>query len=285
MIIENFQYVTIIYEPRVESVKLMLQEHFNNPYYNNTAIIVNGFQALIQDSFNCDMVKSYKSRIYYMLEHKVTDGTYTDKQRDFDIEVIDGLVNKLGITEFWTMDYEPQLAPIVRDMFNIPVYYVPLRYTSYIQPVADIYTTRKTCDLCLVGTIANGADHRLEIIGEIERKYIMPTKIITCAKNMSSLANELNTSKYILDTLRTGNMATPNQVRIFELLCMGYTVCVEKCGFNMFPGLVYEWETVDELYEIVQRGEYLNPTEAYKKMTYRFEDYEKYANNLIQLQL
>ena len=47
----------------------------------------------------------------------------------------------------------------------------------------------------------------------------------------------------------------------------------------MFPGLGYEWETVDELYEIVQRGEYLTPTEAYKKMTYRFEDYEKYANN------
>jgi hypothetical protein len=51
----------------------------------------------------------------------------------------------------------------------------------------------------------------------------------------------------------------------------------------MFPGLVYEWETVKDLYELNNKP-YLHPTEAYKEMTYTDEAYEKYVNNLIELQ-
>ena len=94
----------------------------------------------------------------------------------------------------------------------------------------------------------------------------------------------MNASRYILDTLRIDTIATPNQVRIFELLCMGYTVCTEKCKFNMFPGLVYEWETPEDLIEIANRNEYLHPTEAYREMTYTDEAYGQYVNNLIKLQ-
>lgn len=49
----------------------------------------------------------------------------------------------------------------------------------------------------------------------------------------------------------------------------------------MFPGLIYEWSTIDELYEIVKNNQYLHPTEAYKEMTYTDEAYNKYVNDLI----
>ena len=52
----------------------------------------------------------------------------------------------------------------------------------------------------------------------------------------------------------------------------------------MFPGLVYEWETPEDLIEIANRNEYLHPTEAYKEMTYTDEAYGQYVNNLIKLQ-
>ena len=52
----------------------------------------------------------------------------------------------------------------------------------------------------------------------------------------------------------------------------------------MFPGLVYEWETPEDLIEIANRNEYLHPTEAYREMTYTDEAYGQYVNNLIKLQ-
>ena len=41
LIVENFKYITIIYIPQVESVKLMIQEHYDTPAYDDTLFIIN----------------------------------------------------------------------------------------------------------------------------------------------------------------------------------------------------------------------------------------------------
>lgn len=142
--------------------------------------------------------------------------------------------------------------------------------------------------MCFIGGINNrwyGNDRRIEFINDFEySNYDVSFKIINRIKNIESAIPEMNTCRYILDMLRNSQMATQNQVRIFELLCMGYTVCAEKCNVNIFPGLIYEWSNLKDLVDIISKNEYINPTEAYKEMTYTDEAYETYVNNLIQLQ-
>jgi hypothetical protein len=216
------------------------------------------------------------------LEHKVTDEHYYSSQCcEWDNYYLDS-IKKQNITEIWAMDYKPQFAVRCEKELGIQNKYVPVRYTSLIHPVDNIYSTPKTVDLCLIGTLYD--NHRQEIIQDLINSRVCSIKTVVNRynENMSYLKNEMNTSRFILDTLRDKSMITPNQVRIFELLCMGYTVCAEKCGLNMFPGLVYEWETVGDLYYIVKNSQYLHPTEAYKEMTYTDEAYEKYVNYLIK---
>ena len=280
--IETFNYITICYVKMVESVKLMVQEHYDTPEYENTMFFINVFPT--DTVFDGVLDKLFKRRIYYMLEHKLTDEHYYSCPcYEWDNYYME-LLRKANITEMWTMDYKPQFAVRCAQEFGIPIKYVPVRYTRLIKPVENIYTTPKTVDLCLIGSIYD--KHRSEIIQELINTRTCSIKMLVNRynENMSYVINEMNSSRFILDTLRDKEMLTPNQVRIFELLCMGYTVLSEKSQLNMFPGLIYEWDTVDDLYKISKAGQYLYPTEKYKEMTYTDEAYEKYVNNLIKQQ-
>lgn len=282
IIIETLNHITICYTKLVESVKLMIQEHYNTPEFDNTIIYVN---CLPNDTvFDANFNNLFHNKIYYQLEHKVTDERYYSSQYcEWDNYYLD-LIKKQNITEIWAMDYKPQFAVRCEKELGIQNKYVPVRYTSLIHPVDNIYSTTKTVDFCFIGGLYD--NHRQEIIQNLINSRVCSIKMLVNRynENMSYLRNEMNTSRFILDTLRDKSMVTPNQVRIFELLCMGYTVCTEKCGLNMFPGLVYEWETIEDLCDIVKNNQYLHPTEAYKKMTYTNEAYEKYVNNLIHIQ-
>ncbi len=283
VILEKLKYVSVVYDNSTKNVKLMIQEHYDLPEYENTAFLINKYNICDYSEEDIDFINTHNNIIYYMMEHKLKNGGYTEEIYQGDYMYLGSLYDKIHYTEWWTMDYEPQANKIIRDNLSIPIKYKPVRYTTLIKPVKDIYTTKKTVDFCHIGTI--GSEHRMDLIKKIEYPYHgVSLKFITQSYLSDNNIAEMNTSRFILDTLRLGDMITPNQVRIFELLCMGYTVCAEKCGLNMFPGLVYEWETVDELVEIAKNKEYLHPTEAYKEMTYTDEAYEQYVNNLIKLQ-
>lgn len=278
MLTEKLKYITIWYYNPVESVKFMIQEHYDTPEYDNTLFILNLYW--VSDEIHENLSDKYKRIIYYHLEHRITSGTHKKFCYNTDIQYLIGLYN-LGITEMWSMDYESEFALMARDTYNIPIKYMPVRYTALIKQVPDIYRTPKTIDCCHVGTLS--CPHRWGIIQNIESNFqTVSFKFITSTTNLSQCISEMNTSKFIVDMLRDDEMLTQNQVRIFELLCMGYTVCAEKCSINMFPGLIYEWKNVDELYYIVKNNEYIQPTEAYKEMTYTDEAYEKYVNCLIE---
>lgn len=282
IIIETFNYITICYVNVVESVKLMVQEHYDTPEYNNTIFFIN---VLPNDTpFDGYLDKQFDKKIYYMLEHKTTDDFYySSKCNEWDCYYMQ-LIQKANITEMWTMDYRPQFAVRCEQEFGIPIIYMPVRYTSLIKPVDNIYNTTKTVDYCHVGVITENSESRYNDINGIEQKRCVSLKCITQVKNLGSITPELNLAKYVIDIPRDDSFITQNQVRIFELLCMGYTICSKKAPFNMFPGLIYEWENIDDLVEIVKKGEYLHPTEAYREMTYTDEAYEQYVNKLIELQ-
>lgn len=279
IIFKKHKYIAIAYISYLESVALMIQEHYDIPEYEGTVFLINTFWNILSTDYTNEYYQ-YKRRIYYMLEHRCTD--YWN-HIDFDKKFLDALINQMGCTEFWTMDYNPEITGSLREISDIPIIYKPVRYTSLIKPVENIYTTKKTIDYCHIGGLSDCNSHRIDLIREIETLGCQISfKFITQTPNIKSCITNMNDSRFIIDILRLKNILTQNQVRIFELLCMGYTVCAEKCGLNIFPGLIYEWETVNDLVEIAKNKDYLHPTEAYKEMTYTDKAYEQYVNNLIE---
>ena len=283
--IETFKHITVSYDTSwVDSVKLMIKEHYDTPEYDNTIIFINYWLDEKHPSYN-DIKQKFKRRIFYFMEHKTSEEDYYKYGwYNFDTQYIDYLRKSQYFTEIWSMDYRPPFAVRCEEELGIPLTYKPVRYTTLIKQVPNIHTTPKTVDFCFVGMISQDAPNRYKFICHNEHIHSFSLKCITQFENMQKIIPELNLSKYILDMPRLEEQSTQNQVRIFELLCMGYTMCIQKYKTNIFPGLIYEWETVDDLKEIVKRGEYLNPTEAYKEMTYTDDAYEKYINKLIELQ-
>lgn len=271
---EKLKHITVCYYDMVESVKLMVQEHYDTQEYDDTFFIINC------NNTNLEMRDKFKRVIYYYLEHKMNDDYYNEAFRDNDIGLLKHLIT-LGVNEIWSMDYDSNFGRLAKTKFNLEVKYRPVRYTTLINPVNDIYNTPKTSDLCHIGVLT---DYRCSVINTIYDNFNLIFKNITGSSKLSQLIPELNTAKYIIDTQRTTNHYTQNQVRIFELLCMGYTVIVQKWGVNLFPGLVYEVAYYDDIYNIIQRNEYLHPIEGYKELTYTDEAYEQYVNYLIKLQ-
>ena len=278
--IEKLKYITVIYSKYIESVKLMVQEHYDIPEYENAVFFLDLLYTIINEyNLEPQTFECYNKRIYYSLEHSVYNCDDI-LQSYYDVET--DLIQSFNITEFWSMDYNSTLGQQVYSKLKIPCKFKPMRYTSLIKPNNKIYTTQKIIDCCHVGVITKEAYHRIELINRIEHSSGVSFNFITQTKNIQDIVHLLDCSKYILDTTRNPNFKTQNQVRIFELLCMGYTVCAEKRAINMFPDLIFEWENINELYNIIKKNEYIHPTEDYKKMTYTDEAYEKYINYLIE---
>lgn len=285
MIFEQLKHVTIYYiSSVVESVKLMVQEHYDKPEYDNTLIILNSPVNDQQFEQVFKVCQLYNNIIYYHLEHKYNQDSYNgSRYQTWDNEYIEYL-KKINPNEIWSMDYNSQFNLRCEQEFGLHVKYKPVRYTALIKPVNNIYNMNKPIDCCLPGIITC-AYFRQDFITSVERNNHFSMTLITQTKKLSQCIPVLNSCKYILDMPRVYEISTQNQVRIFELLCMGYTVCSKKMDINIFPGLIYEWDTIDDLIEIIKKDEYLHPTEAYKELTYTDEAYEKYVNNLINLQV
>ena len=270
---ESFKYITIIYPPQLESAKLMVQEHYDTAEYVDTLFLLNVLDYVDENGQSVpfgDDEYNHKRKIYYNFEHANDLGLE-------DCKPFYEYCQRFGITEVWSM--EPNCETLDNEL---GVRYMPMRYTSLIQKskVKSSYDF----DLGFVGIVgSNGYSPRRN---NFFHEYIINNKIdftlkILNGKPISDFKDELANCKFILDTKRNYRHNMQNQVRIFEHLCLGHTVLSEKSEYNMFPGLIYEWETINELNNMVKIIEPEDMSEKYKEMTYTDEAYANYVNSLI----
>lgn len=265
--IETFKHITVVYPPILESIKYMLQEHYDIPEYDDTIFMVNTATSYSYlDLSNCHQHRC----IYYNFEHSC----------DFDIDdkrIFEDYIKRYQITEIWS--FEPNCEVWDTDM---GIKYMPPRYTTYIKK--QEYPKTNKFDLGFVGVIgsANACPRRNDFLEKYlyDNKYDFSLKIMN-GYNITELQDEFATCRFVLDTHRNYRHSMQNQVRIFEHICLGHTVFSEKSDYNIFPGLIYEWENIDELNDLIHTVEPQDFSEKYKEMTYTNEAYENYKNEML----
>lgn len=268
---EYFKYITVIYLPQLESIKLMVQEHYDNPEYEDTLFIINtlGFTQHCVEVMKKNNFQHHR-RIYYNFEHG-KDFNLLDKK------IAKQVFKDLGITEVWS--FEPNVEAIDTDL---GVKFMPVRYTSYI--TKEQYPVEKKFDLGFVGIVgSNNYSPRRNAFFEnyITNKDIdFSIKILNGYNNLD-LKDELANCRFILDSHRRYVHNMQNQVRLFEHICLGHTVLSEKSVYNIFPGLIYEWNDINELNKMIKTIKPEDFSEKYKEMTYTDKDYEIYINNIM----
>lgn len=265
---EKLKYITIVYPVILESIKLMVQEHYDNENYNDTLFLINtcysGYINLNTPEFNQHRC------IYYNFEHS---DDLNLKQR---VDVQNYLKVNM-VTEVWSM--EPNNELFDGDM---GVKYMPVRYTSLIKK--NKYNKEPLFDLGFIGIVGSNeySPRRNNFFG----RYILDENIDFSIKIMngysiSEMKDELSNCRFILDSHRTYLDNMQNQARIFEHICLGHTVLSEKSNYNIFPGLIYEWENIDELNNLIKTVEPQDFSEQYKEMTYTDEAYENYREYIL----
>ena len=262
--IEKFKYITIIYTPTIESVKLMVQEHYDIPEYNDTLFLINTVSEWYfhhEPQHRC---------IYYNLEHNA-DIDIADKKK------LNQYLKDNGVTEVWSTEPNCEVFDI-----DLGVRFMPVRYTTYIKK--QEISKPKFFDLAFVGIL--GSDKYAPRRNKFFEQYIgnpfldFSVKILN-GHLLNELQDEFANCKFILDSHRNYKHNMQNQVRIFEHICMGHTVLSEKSDYNMFPGLIYEWENIEELNDLVHTIQPEDFSEKYKELTYSNEAYENYRHALL----
>lgn len=265
--LDRFKYISVVYSSELNAVKLMIQEHYDTIEYEGTLFLINtcgiDIDTLLSD-FN------YTRCIYYVLEHTKD---YDESQRD-DIH---NYLKNHNVTEIWSMEPNCELFDV-----GLKIKFKPMRYTSYIE--RTIPPTEPKFDLGFIGIVGsnNYSPRRNDFLEKYIRtpEYDYSMKILN-GYPISELEDELSNCRFILDTHRNYRHCMQNQVRIFEHICLGHTVLSEKSEYNIFPGLIYEWENADELNELVKTVTPSDFSQEYKEMTYTDEAYEKYINKIL----
>ena len=259
--IERLKYISVLYSVALNAVKLMVQEHYDTPEYEGTLFLINSCW------FDIDVSEYAHTRcIYYNLEHT----------EDYDINQRNDIQNYLkdyNVTEIWSM--EPNCEVFDSDL---GVKYKPMRYTSYIK--RTVPPTEPKFELGFIGIIGSNdySPRRNNFFDKYTRtpEYNYSIKILN-GYPISELEDELSNCKFILDSHRNYRHNMQNQVRIFEHICLGHTVLSEKSDYNIFPGLIYEWENADELNHLINTVEPEDFSDRYKEMTYTDEAYDNYC--------
>ena len=268
--IEKFDYITVVYKPQLEAVKYMFKEHYDKPEYADTLFLINTI-LWWDDKQNCyhqfnreDFTET--RRIYYNLEHAAD--TIPQEQQSLKEYIM-----TFGLTEIWT--FEPNIENW--DCGLIPIKFVPLRYTSLLEK--SNLDVEKKFDLGFIGIVGSpGYSPRRN---EFFDKYIQTPQIDFSIKilngfTISELKDELANCKFVLDSKRNYRHSMPNQVRLFEHLCLGHTVLSEKSDMNVFPGMVYEWNDIFELNNLIKTVQPEDMSLRYKEMTYSDDAYLNY---------
>lgn len=268
---EKCQHVTIVWAPQLESVKLMIQEHYDTPEYDDTVIFVNIWYDDNLQAFH-PYYFPQKRKIFYCLEHSRDMGNANDEPTTLMLNDL----KFLGVDEVWTM--EPNAGVFEGAFGNIK--FMPVRYTSFIQK--SNLNLHKFIDLGFVGIMSSTASpHRLNFYESyLNTDKDFSLKILN-GESISSFKYELDTCKFVLDLRRVDSQELQNQVRLFEHICLGHTVLSEKCKENWFPGLIYEWNDINNLHTLIKTVTPQDKSEEYKVLTYSDEAYELYKLNII----
>ena len=265
------KYITIVYPELLNSIALMIQEHYDNANYDDTLFLVNTCNSYL------DLQKPEYNQhrcIYYNLEH---NNDFDNSQKD---NALDQIYN-YKITEIWSMEPNCELWDT-----DLGVKFMPVRYSTYIKN--NVIKQANKFDLGFIGLPVNYnfAPRRIKLLEQI---YLNPdvdlSLKILAGYNINELCDEFSNCKFVLDTHRNYRHSMQNQVRIFEHLCLGHTVLSEKSTYNMFPGLIYEFENVQQLNDLVHTVEPQDFSEKYKEMTYTDEAYESYCDNILNTNL
>lgn len=265
---EHLKYITIVYPVTLESIKLMVQEHYNNKNYDDTLFLINtcysGDIDLNKPEFN------HKRCIYYNFEH--SDDLKLSQRED-----VQNYLKNNKVTEVWSMEPNNELFD-----GDLGVKYMPVRYTSLIKK--NEYTREPLFDLGFIGIVGSNdySPRRNNFFGEyiLDKDLDFSIKIMN-GYSISELKDELSNCRFILDSHRTYLDNMQNQVRIFEHICLGHTVLSEKSDYNIFPRLIYEWENIKELNYLIKTIKPQDFSEAYKEMTYTNDVYENYRNSIL----
>ena len=266
----NFKHIAILYLPQLESIKRMVQEHYDTPEYDDTLFVINTFFLADEtlDMFNKHSITQHR-RIYYNFEHT----------NDFVAHpsILENMYNTFGINELWSMEPNTALSANGLDVKCMPVRYTTLIHKSSL-------TLDKKFDLGFVGII--GSNDYSPRRNNFFHEYIVNKNIDFSIKIMNGyqiidLADDLADCKFILDSHRNYRNNMQNQVRLFEHICMGHMVLSEKSDYNMFPGLVYEWNNIEELSEMIRNIKPQDFSGKYKELTYTDEAYEQYRKVFI----
>lgn len=269
---EKLKYITIVYPVTLESIKLMVQEHYDNEKYNDTLFLIN---TCYSGYINMNTPEFSQSRcIYYNFEHS----------DDLNIEQRQAVQDYLKanmVTEIWSMEPNNELFD-----GELGVKYKPVRYTTLIKKPK--YVKEPLFDLGFIGIV--GSPQYSPRRNNFFERYILDENIDFSIKIMngysiSEMKDELSNCRFILDSHRTYLDSMQNQARIFEHICLGHTVLSEKSDYNIFPGLIYEWENIDELSNLIKTVEPCDFSEKYKEMTYTDEAYESYCDNILNTNL
>lgn len=273
IIVEKLKHIRVVYIPQLESIKLMVQEHYDTPEYDDSLILINRIYHYDENGntvlFKKDDFTEHR-RIFYNFEHG-PDMPLLDKEN------LQEFARNFGLTEMWT--FEPNIEQIDG---GLPVKYRPPRYTTLIEK-SDLNCEKKF-DLGFVGIIgSNGYSPRRN---DFFNEYIVNKTIDFSIKilngfSISQLKDELANCKFILDSKRNYRHSYQNNVRIFEHLCLGHTVLSEKSDYNIFPGLIYEWNNIHDLNKLIKNIEPEDFSEKYKELTYSDEAYERYCTNIL----
>ena len=265
---EKLKYITIVYPLPLESIKLMVQEHYDNENYNDTLFLIN---TCYSGYINLNTPEFRQSRcIYYNFEH-------SDDLRIAQRDAVQNYLKANMVTEVWSMEPNNELFD-----GELGVKYKPVRYTSLIKK--NKYIKEPLFDLGFIGIVGSleYSPRRNNFFG----RYILDKDIDFSIKilngfSISEMKDELSNCRFILDSHRTYLDNMQNQARIFEHICLGHTVLSEKSDYNIFPGLIYEWENIEELNNLIKTIEPQDFSEKYKEMTYTDEAYEDYCNNIL----
>ena len=262
----DLKYITIFYTKTIESVKTMIQEHYNIPEYDNTLFLINNIRLINLNQED----KKFARIIYYNLEH----GNDLSPHEKF---LVSNFVKNNNVTEIWSM--EPNCETFDTE---IGVKFMPVRYTSLIKKPE--YKTQPKFDVGFTGIV--GSNEWCPKRNDFFEKFITNPKYQFSIKMLygfpiSEMVDEFSNCKFVIDSHRNYWTTEQNQIRIFEHICLGHTVLSEKSKYNMFPDLIYEWNDIDELNELINTIEPHDFSEKYKQLTYSDEDYKAYREKLL----
>lgn len=279
----TFNNIGIIYDPLCVYAKLMIQEYYSGPEYDDTVYLLTP-----SDVFDCDISRpltrdiirqwlgrDFKRIVFWNFDH-LNWQHYIDRLNQY--------LEALQPDEIWEWQYENVIGG--KYTLQDRVKFVPLRYVSaYEKFRIDKYQDQN----CVCHFIGNITPRRTELFNSFYCKFL--NFKLLCGRPIYSCIDEISRSGFALN-IHGGENNYREQLRISENICLGIPVMMENDDHPYYPGLVeqfdYNWalnnprdffKHMSRLYNLRRIQDNAN---EYKQMTQSEYAYEVYKSNIIK---